>query len=97
MTTNDAESSRPSLVCSNPSSIRFNRVLGNIGAPLRVGLLGFEEGEAEEVILDEADAELQEVRRNNEEMRTGMASSEAIDDTAHECVAGPSRSPAVRA
>ena len=34
VTTNDSDRSRPSFVRSNLSSIRFNRVLGNIGAPL---------------------------------------------------------------
>ena len=45
VTTNDPESSRPSFVRSNPSSIRFSNVLGNIGASLRDGSLEDEEDE----------------------------------------------------
>lgn len=82
MTPNDSEPSRPSFVRSNPSSIRFNNVLGNIGAPLRDGSLGFAEDEDEGVggIFDQAEAEIQEVRRSDEERRAGTPSAEAMHD-----------------
>lgn len=98
MTINDSDRSRPSFVRSNPSSIRFNNVLGNIGAPLRDGSLGFEgDGhEDEDVMLDQAETEIQEVPRSDEEKRAGTSSAKAIHDVADECVAGPSRLPAER-
>lgn len=81
---NGSDPSRPSFVRSNFSSIRFNRVLGNIGAPLRDGLCEFgeDEDEDEDVILGQDDAEMQEVKDSVEERRTGMSSAEAI---AEEC------------
>lgn len=97
VSTNDSDPSRPSFVRSDPSSIRFNNVLGNIGAPLRDGSLGFEDGEDEDVgvMLDQAEAEIQEVRRSNEEGRAGLSPVEAMHGIEEVCVAGPSRLPAV--
>lgn len=98
VTTNDSDPSRPSFVRSDPPSIRFNNVLGNIGAPLRDGSLGFAEDEDEDagVIPDEADAEIQEVRRSDEEWRAGTSPAEAMQGIEEECVAGSSRLPAAR-
>lgn len=95
VTTNHSDSSRPSFVRSNPSSIRFDRVLGNIGAPLRDGSLGFGENGDEDVgvVLGQESEEIQEVRRNDEERRAG--SGQAIHEI-EECVAGP-QSSSVRA
>lgn len=97
MTTNGTDPSRPSFVRSNPSSIRFNNVLGNIGAPLRDGSLGFGGDEDEDVgvMHDETEAEIQEVPRNGEDRRAGLSSTEAMYDVGEECVAGPSRLPAI--
>lgn len=94
MTTNNFDSSRPSFVRSNLSSIRFNRVLGNIGAPLRDGSHEYEEDEDLDVVLDQADAEIMEVRRGDEEGCTGISFTEAMHGIAEESIAGPSRSSA---
>lgn len=96
VTTNDLDPSRPSFVRSNPSSIRFNSILGNIGAPLRDDCLGFEGDEDEDVILDEAEAEKQEVRRSDEEKCARASFPEALHGIEEECVAGPSCLPAER-
>lgn len=98
MTANEFDASRPSFVRSNPSPIRFNNILGNIGAPLRDGSLGFEQDEDEEidVMLDQTEAEIQEVRRSDAERRVGMSSGEAIHNIMEECVVGPGRLSCVR-
>lgn len=82
MTTDDSNPSRLSFSRSAPSSIRFNRVFGNIGAPLRDGSLGFEEDEGEDVVVDEAEEAMQEMRRIDEERHTVLSSTETMHDVA---------------
>lgn len=91
VTTNGSASSRPSFVQSNPSTIRFNRVLGNIGAPLHDGLDEFEEDEDVHVMIGRRDAEILEGRRSDAEEYMWSPSIKDIHGIVEECVAGPSR------
>lgn len=96
VTTDDPDVSRASFSRSNLSSIRFNRVLGNIGAELRDGSHEFEEDEDVDNILSRVNAETTEVHRSDEEGRAGISSFEASHAVTEEYVAESGRLPTMQ-
>lgn len=97
VTSNDSDPSRPSFVRSDPgqaSSIRFNSIIGNLGAPVRDG--SHEDNGGGEDMDGMEGAALLDMQQDDEEMRVGIPLSGSAD-TREENVAGPSRLAAARA
>lgn len=97
--TDDSDPSHLSNNRTCVSTIRFNAVLGNIGANLRDKSSNFEDSEDRSVnsMIDLDDFETTEVPRNDEEEGSITSSPNIHPDVAETPLAGPSRNPDIHA
>lgn len=73
------------------STIRFNPVLGNIGAPLRDGSHEYDDEKDADAEIEGEHTEMLEMKCDEKDSCVDVSVVERAHDLVDECVAGPSR------